>query len=93
MLLRTAGIGKKRGGLVLPSPPRVRLEAGDVRCLQAFGAGGNLELNRLAFVQRLVSLRLNRGEMDEDPVIFAIRDRVSLAIGVAIAILAIFATL
>src|SRR5271157_830769 len=44
----------------------LRLQAGDVRCLQALGAGGHFELNRLAFVQRLISLRLNRGEMDED---------------------------
>jgi len=42
------------------------LQAGDVRGLQALGAGGNLELNRLPFVQRLISLRLNRGEMNED---------------------------
>jgi 4-hydroxybenzoate polyprenyltransferase len=40
-----------------------------------------------------VILLASRGEMDEDPVIFAIRDRVSLAMGVCIAILAIFATL
>ena len=42
------------------------LQAGDVRCLQALGAGGNFELNRLAFVQRFVPLRLNRGEVDKD---------------------------
>jgi hypothetical protein len=42
------------------------LQAGDVRCLQAFGAGGNFEFNRLAFVQRFVPLRLNRGEVDKD---------------------------
>jgi 4-hydroxybenzoate polyprenyltransferase len=40
-----------------------------------------------------VLLLASRGEMDEDPVIFAIRDRVSLAVGACIAILAIFATL
>jgi 4-hydroxybenzoate polyprenyltransferase len=33
-----------------------------------------------------------RGEMDEDPVIFAIRDRVSLAVAIGIALLAVFAT-
>jgi 4-hydroxybenzoate polyprenyltransferase len=32
-----------------------------------------------------------RGELDEDPVIFAIRDRVSLAVAIGIAILAVFA--
>ena len=42
------------------------LQAGDVRCLQALGAGGNFELNRLAFVQRFVPLRLNCGEVDKD---------------------------
>jgi 4-hydroxybenzoate polyprenyltransferase/phosphoserine phosphatase len=40
-----------------------------------------------------VWLLASRGELDEDPVIFAIRDRVSLALAVCIAILAIFATI
>ena len=44
----------------------LRLEASDVRCLQTFRSTGNFELNRLAFVQRFVPLRLNRGEVDED---------------------------
>ena len=39
-----------------------------------------------------VWLLASRGELDEDPVIFAIRDKISLAIGVTIAALAIFAT-
>ena len=43
-----------------------RLEASDVRSLQALGAAGYFEFNRLAFVQRLVPLRLNSGEMDEN---------------------------
>ena len=43
-----------------------RLQGGDVRCLQALGARGHFEFNRLAFVQRLVALRLNRGEVDEN---------------------------
>ena len=51
---------------MLPVRLLLRLEAGDVRCLQALGAAGNFEFNRLAFVQRLVSLRLNGGEMDEN---------------------------
>lgn len=42
------------------------LEGSDVRCLQALGTLGHVELNRLAFIQRFVSLRLNRGEMDEN---------------------------
>ncbi len=40
-----------------------------------------------------VWLLASRGDLDEDPVIFAIRDRVSLAIAAAVAILAIFATI
>lgn len=52
------------------SPPEGRLasmlEGSDVRGLQALGTLGHVEFNRLAFVQRLVSLRLNRGEMDEN---------------------------
>lgn len=40
-----------------------------------------------------VWLLASRGELDEDPVIFAIRDRASLALGVCVAILAVFATL
>lgn len=40
-----------------------------------------------------VLLLASRGELDEDPVIFAIRDRVSLVMGAGIAILAVFATI
>jgi len=40
-----------------------------------------------------VWLLASRGELDEDPVIFAVSDRVSLALAACIAILAIFATL
>ena len=40
-----------------------------------------------------VWLLASRGELDEDPVIFAIRDRVSLALGAGTAILAIYAAL
>jgi 4-hydroxybenzoate polyprenyltransferase len=40
-----------------------------------------------------VWLLASRGELDEDPVIFAIRDRASLALGVCVAILAVFATM
>ena len=38
-----------------------------------------------------VWLKASRGELDDDPVIFALRDKMSLAIGVAIAVVAIFA--
>ncbi len=40
-----------------------------------------------------VWLLASRGELDEDPVIFAIRDGISLAIAACIAVLAVFATL
>jgi 4-hydroxybenzoate polyprenyltransferase len=33
----------------------------------------------------------SRGEMDDDPVVFALRDRVSLAVGVGVLAVAIFA--
>lgn len=39
-----------------------------------------------------VWLLASRGELDEDPVIFAIRDPASLALGVCVAVLAVFAT-
>jgi len=46
--------------------PFYGLEAGYVRCLQALRAAGNFKFNRLAFVQRLVPFRLNRGEVYEN---------------------------
>jgi len=49
----------------LPVRP-FRLEAGDVRSLQALGAAGYFEFNRLAFVQRLVPLCLDGREVDEN---------------------------
>jgi hypothetical protein len=42
------------------------LQAGDVRRLQALGAARDFELNRLAFVQRFVTIPHDRGEMDEN---------------------------
>jgi len=38
-----------------------------------------------------VWLLASRGELDDDPVVFAMRDRVSLAVGVAVALVALFA--
>jgi len=38
----------------------------NVRGLQALGAADDFELDRLAVVQRLVAIRLDRGEMDEN---------------------------
>ena len=40
-----------------------------------------------------VWLLASRGELDEDPVIFAIRDRISLALAFAVAVLTVFAIL
>jgi 4-hydroxybenzoate polyprenyltransferase len=40
-----------------------------------------------------VWLMASRGELDDDPVIFAIRDRISLAVGVCVLTVAIFAAL
>jgi 4-hydroxybenzoate polyprenyltransferase len=40
-----------------------------------------------------VWLLASRGELDEDPVIFALRDKISLAVGLLIAALAVYATL
>src|SRR6266849_1382130 len=42
------------------------LEGLDVRGLQALGALGDFEFNRLAIVQRLVAISHDRGEMDEN---------------------------
>jgi hypothetical protein len=49
----------------MPARP-FRLEASDVRSLQALGPAGDFEFNRLAFVQRLVPLGLNGREVDEN---------------------------
>jgi len=56
---------KKKADRSVPVRLLFQLEAGDVRCLQSLGTTGHFEFNRLAFVQRLVSLRLNGGEMNE----------------------------
>jgi len=57
--------------LVAAPPKRGRfcsleLERGNVRSLESLRTRGHFEFNRLAVVQRLVSLRLNRGEMHEN---------------------------
>jgi hypothetical protein len=58
---------KREAGQSLPARLSMfRLESGDVRGLQALRPTGDFEFNRLSFVQRLISLRLNRGEMDEN---------------------------
>ena len=50
----------------MASPPLCWLETYDVGRLQAFGPGHDVEFDRLALVQRLVSIRLNRREVHED---------------------------
>jgi hypothetical protein len=45
---------------------RSSLEGRDVRRLQALGAAGNFEFNRLAVVQGLVTVRLNGREVNEN---------------------------
>jgi hypothetical protein len=46
----------------------------------------------LYWVTRLWLLA-NRGQLDEDPVVFALRDRASLAVGAACGLVALIATL
>src|SRR4029077_19257184 len=52
------------------SPPKRtrpgQLEAGHVGCLQTFGAGCYLKLDSLTFVQGLIAVGLNCGEMHEN---------------------------
>jgi hypothetical protein len=45
----------------------------------------------LLFWVTRVWLLASRGELNDDPMVFAIRDRVSLAVGAAVVALAIFA--
>jgi hypothetical protein len=40
-------------------------DANNVRCLEAFWAFEQIELHGFAFIERAVSILLNRGEMDE----------------------------
>src|SRR5262245_18580790 len=42
------------------------LDLGNVGCLEPLGSLGDLEFDRLALIQGLVSVTLNRGEMDEN---------------------------
>jgi hypothetical protein len=45
----------------------------------------------LIFWLNRVWLLASRGEMDDDPVVFAMRDHISLGIGAAVVAIAIFA--
>jgi hypothetical protein len=56
----------KKGGLAKNEPAPLELQARNVRSLKALGAISDFEFNRLAFVQRLVSFRNDRGKMDEN---------------------------
>src|SRR5580698_9298939 len=66
--IRRKGMAPKKNGPAGEGRPDLSrvLQAGYVRCLQALGAAGDFEFNRLAFVQRFVPVRLNRGKVDEN---------------------------
>ena len=57
---------EKRASRRSSGPPPLRLEASHVRRLEALGTGGNFEFDRLALVQRLVTIRLDGREVDEN---------------------------
>ena len=58
----------------------LQLERGDVRRLQALRTVGYFEFNRLPVVQRLIPLRLNRGEVNENVLaVLALDESKSLA--------------
>ena len=60
---------KKTGGALCGAPPEIFqskwLQRLDVRRLQALGAADDFEFDRLAVIQRLVAIRLDRGKMYE----------------------------
>ena len=64
------GIKTKTGGTPkwppVPYFCEVKLEGLYVRGLQALGALGDFEFNRLAIIQRLIAISHDRGEMDEN---------------------------
>jgi hypothetical protein len=57
---------RKNGRIHHEADPPCELKAGDVRGLQTLGSGGHFKLNSLTFVQRLVAVSLDSGEMNED---------------------------
>lgn len=57
---------QKKTGQLAPARLRFELEASDVRGLQTFRSAGDLEFNRLPFVERLVPFRLDSGEVYEN---------------------------
>src|SRR5580704_2440242 len=65
------GWQKQKRAVRRSAPPvlyfcEVELEGLDVRGLQALGALGHFEFNRLAVVQRFVAISHDRGEMHEN---------------------------
>jgi hypothetical protein len=60
------GRGKQKGRACHWQTRPYGLEACDVRSLQALGACGDFEFNRLAVVQRFIAFRLNRRKVDEN---------------------------
>jgi 4-hydroxybenzoate polyprenyltransferase len=63
----------------------------DVDALYAHATRLWLIVPLLVYWLNRIWLLASRGELDDDPVIFAIRDRISLAVGVCVLIVAIFA--
>jgi hypothetical protein len=57
---------KKGAGPPTAIPPPQILQSCDVRSLQALGARGHFEFNRLSFVQRFVTVRSDGGKVDEN---------------------------
>src|SRR5580704_14763758 len=55
---------KRAGSRYEPAPSRI-LEAGNVRGLETLWPTSDFKFNRLAFVQRFVSISLNGGEVYE----------------------------
>jgi hypothetical protein len=53
-------------GTPVPYFCEVNLEGLDVRGLQALGALGHFEFNRLAIVESLIAISHDRGEMDKN---------------------------
>jgi hypothetical protein len=57
---------EKTGGIAMRTRPKqVGLESGDVCGLETLGTTSDFKFNRLAFVQRFVTISLNGGEVYE----------------------------
>src|SRR2546425_4157796 len=63
---KTRGARAESHGLRVGAGRSGRLDFGDVGRLKTFGSLGHLEFDRLTLLKGLVSVTLDRGEMDED---------------------------